>query len=465
MTQPSALEQEMLYYTNRMRTNPVDEYNLLVNSEDSNVNSAINFFNVDLNVLQDQWDDLTSAQTLAWSEQLHESSYNHNEFMIELDQQSHQLSGEPSLGERITDTGYSWNTLGEGVFAFAKSVFYGHAAFAIDWGFTATGIQNPAGHRNAIMNNNYREIGIDITLENDSTTSVGPLVITQDFGNRSALNGKGWLVGTVFSDLDKDNFYDPGEGLNDISISVTGINGTVFTENFNTWEAGGYQILLDSGNYQVEFTRNGDFLKNQNFIISSENVLIDLQVETVSDNNRSIIGSDGDDTLNGQADDELINGGLGNDILRGRAGNDTLEGERGNDRLYGGVGDDFLKGGIGRDKLYGGAGNDALNGGRGKDILKGGGGNDFLNGGRGKDKLYGGKGNDTFVILPGYGRDTIFDFNKGEDLIGIGQEMFNNLNKFGITTTTTNTLIEYDNELLVIIKGIINLEQGDFTII
>jgi len=44
MANPSAEEQYMLELVNRMRIDPAAEYNLLVNSDDSNVNGALTFF-------------------------------------------------------------------------------------------------------------------------------------------------------------------------------------------------------------------------------------------------------------------------------------------------------------------------------------------------------------------------------------------------------------------------------------
>ena len=279
MTGPTALEQEMLFAVNRMRMNPTDELDLLINSSDDDVNSALDFFNVDLNLLQTQWDSLVPVAPLAWSDQLHTSADTHTQLMIQFDEQSHNLPGELSLGDRFSATGYNWNTIGENIFAFTESVFHGHAGFAIDWGNGPGGIQDPAGHRDSIMSGGFREIGIDITPENDPTTEVGPLVVTQHFANRNAINNQGWLLGSLFRDVDNDTFYDAGEGLNDIDINITGINGTTFSQTIAPMDAGGYQILLDEGEYQVEFERDGTSLKTESVTISNENVNVDYLEE------------------------------------------------------------------------------------------------------------------------------------------------------------------------------------------
>ena len=66
------------------------------------------------------------------------------------------------------------------------------------------------------------------------------------------------------------------------------------------------------------------------------------------------------------------------DVAFGTNGVDTLTGDAGNNQLYGLAGNDLLKGGGGSDKLYGGAGVDTLNGGSGADLLSGGGGADIF---------------------------------------------------------------------------------------
>ena len=69
--------------------------------------------------------------------------------------------------------------------------------------------------------------------------------------------------------------------------------------------------------------------------------------------------------------------------------NDTLLGGGGSDTLFGGEDDDVLEGGGGADILSGGDGVDSLSGGNGQDIL---------GGGTGADTLTGGKGSDAFLF-------------------------------------------------------------------
>ncbi|MBC7820195.1 MAG: hypothetical protein IAG10_25205, partial [Planctomycetaceae bacterium] len=111
----------------------------------------------------------------------------------------------------------------------------------------------------------------------------------------------------------------------------------------------------------------------------------------------TLLGGDGDDTLNGGRGDDLLNGGEGNDRLLAAAGNDTLLGGGGLDNLDGGDGDDVLFGQLGNDVLRGGKGHDQLSGGASNDSLLGQDGNDTLVGGSGLDTLDGGIGNDVLA--------------------------------------------------------------------
>ena len=281
MANPSAKEQYMLELINRMRTNPEAEYDLLVNSGDEDIESALGFFNVDLTVLQSQWNTLQPAQPVAWSNQLHDSAEVHSQLMIDFDEQSHNLPGEPSLGDRIFNTGYQFQTIAENIFAFGRSVFESHAAFAIDWGNDANGIQNPPGHRDTIMSNRYREVGISILPEDVSGTSVGPLVVTQHFGNSQQLaaSDTSWLLGTAFRDVDDDDFYSVGEGISNITVEISGISNSNFSTTIQTQDAGGYQTLLSPGEYQVEFIRGNETVKTEQVTIDDENVKLDLMID------------------------------------------------------------------------------------------------------------------------------------------------------------------------------------------
>ncbi len=281
MANPNPKEQYMLELINRMRTNPEAEYDLLVNSTDEDIQNALSYFKVDLNQLRSQWDQLTPAQPVAWSNQLHESAVAHTQLMIDYDQQSHNLPNEPNLGDRVGNTGYQFTTLAENIYAYGTSVFESHAAFAIDWGDNPNGIQNPPGHRDTIMSSSYREVGIGILPEDNLSTKVGSLLTTQHFGSSKQLatTNTSWLLGTIFRDVDNDDFYTIGEGLSDITVNINGISNPNFSTSIKTETAGGYQTLLSPGDYQVNFIRNNNTVKSEKVTIDKNNIKLDLAID------------------------------------------------------------------------------------------------------------------------------------------------------------------------------------------
>jgi Ca2+-binding RTX toxin-like protein len=205
--------------------------------------------------------------------------------------------------------------------------------------------------------------------------------------------------------------------------------------------------------------------------------------------------------------DNILTGNVGNNILDGGAGNNTLIGKVGND-IYivnstneqilelAGEGIDTVKssltwilgdnlesliltgktsingtGNTLNNTLTGNTGNNILDGGAGSDTLLGGWGNDRLRGGKDSDILTGGNGRDTFVLALGEGTDTITDFNRTADNIGLANGLsFGQLSiTQGTGSNASNTLIasSSNNELLAILSGVQanTLSSSLFTIV
>lgn len=164
----------------------------------------------------------------------------------------------------------------------------------------------------------------------------------------------------------------------------------------------------------------------------------------------NIVGTNGDDTLEGSLGVDTLKGGLGNDVLNGGWGNDSMSGGLGNDTYY--VDDvldmtkesakqgidtvvadiDFMLGknienlqldenareGTGNalnNTITGNVASNKLEGGEGNDTLNGGGGSDTLSGGIGNDRLLAGAGNDVFVANDA-GRDQ-YNGGAGKDTV------------------------------------------------
>jgi Ca2+-binding RTX toxin-like protein len=116
-----------------------------------------------------------------------------------------------------------------------------------------------------------------------------------------------------------------------------------------------------------------------------------------------IVGTDGDDVIQGTPErdviwggkgDDLIYGSLGNDLVCGGPGDDQVHGGRGNDEVDGGPGSDQVNGDLGDDKILGGpGGEDEVAGDLGIDVVNGGPGDeDLVHGDYGYDRMSGGAG-------------------------------------------------------------------------
>jgi hypothetical protein len=93
----------------------------------------------------------------------------------------------------------------------------------------------------------------------------------------------------------------------------------------------------------------------------------------------TIVGTPGDDVLEGTGAADVING---------RGGADTIRARGGADLICGGAGNDVINGGPGKDEVWGGSGND---------VVRGGGNNDRILAGRGNDRVWGNAGQGDFV--------------------------------------------------------------------
>lgn len=189
--------------------------------------------------------------------------------------------------------------------------------------------------------------------------------------------------------------------------------------------------------------------------------------------NDTICGNEGNDTVRGGSDDDIVLGDTGDDVIFGDLGNDSLCGGDGNDTIYagngshipignsgekdclcGGNGNDILFGNEGEDWVNGDAGNDSLYGGKDNDTLKGGDGNDWLSGDLGNDILKGGNGSDRFLLSPGFGTDTILDFENNIDLLVLGGNLSFSQLKISQSSDGTELAITNTGEILALLKGI-----------
>ncbi|NEQ48136.1 MAG: tandem-95 repeat protein [Leptolyngbya sp. SIOISBB] len=162
----------------------------------------------------------------------------------------------------------------------------------------------------------------------------------------------------------------------------------------------------------------------------------------------TIIGSDGDDVINGLSDNDYLDGGAGNDVINGGSERDIVIGGSGDDALNGGSDDDDMTAGVGNDVANGGSGNDRITGDDGDDLLNGGSGNDTLDGGNGTDVLQGSSGNDR--LLGGAGADFL-DGGRDNDILagGVGDDTLiggqgDDIFRFSAVSEFGDTIVDFE---------------------
>lgn len=183
---PSPEEQLYLELINRARANPTAEGQLFYHTTDPAVLSSYDnrLWVVDLEAMTNQFAEIPPAQPLAMNARLLAAARKHSQNMFDHIFQGHVGSDGRTLADRVGAEGYPYARLSENVFAYAKSVWHGHAGFEVDWGPGEGGMQTGRGHRTSIHNGEFREIGVGVILgtnEAPPEPPVGPQLVTQVF--------------------------------------------------------------------------------------------------------------------------------------------------------------------------------------------------------------------------------------------------------------------------------------------
>lgn len=253
---PNADEQQMLWLMNEARSDPAAEGIWLANTGNANVESAIDFFGVDLEVLKNEFAAISAKPPAAFDVRLYDAAYQHSLDLIARDAQDHQ-----GQFDKIDASGFDYTTVRGNVFSYADSALYAHAGLNIDWGDDGgdgTGMQPGRGHRKAIMSTDgdYRNVGLAVVPESDESTNVGPLVVSGNYARAdtsSVDHHNRFIVGTVWEDFDCSGRYDPGEGFADVQVMPD--SGAYYAV---TAAGGGYAIpATAAGTYLLTFSGGG----------------------------------------------------------------------------------------------------------------------------------------------------------------------------------------------------------------
>jgi VCBS repeat-containing protein len=315
---------------------------------------------------------------------------------------------------------------------------------------------------------NTETISVDVTnvVEVGKTINGGSGndVVTGTTGNDTINGGNG------------NDLVDGGDG-DDVISGGNGADTLIGGRGNDNLDGGNGNDVLDGGvgNNQLFGGNGNDILQagDRNNMMDGGN---GDDVLSAGNGNNALTGGNGNDTLTVGNGDNSLSGGNGNDILSAGNGNNALAGGDGNDTLTVGNGNNSLSGENGNDVLIAGNGNNALTGGNGNDTLavgngnnnlSGGNGNDILKVGMGNNLLTGGNGNDTFVFGPGFAKDAITDFSRG-DHIEFDGGAFQNFQAIQSASHQVdgNTVISLDAGHTITLQNVAvtNLHASDFIV-
>ncbi|HUS34886.1 MAG TPA: CAP domain-containing protein, partial [Verrucomicrobiae bacterium] len=272
---PTDDEQLYLEQLNRARANAPAEAQRLIALDDVYVQNALR--NVNTNLMVQQFSTNPAAMPLSFNAQLINAARAHAQYQFNNGIQSHIGPGTNTLAQRLQSAGYPYFWATENVYSYAQSAVHGHAAFEVDWtGDNSNGgMQSPPAHRDHNHDRRFVEIGIGVingTNKVGTNVMVGPQLVTQDFGTTSP--GTTYITGVAYYDLNGNNFYDLGEGLSGVTVTVDGVDAYALTAS-----SGGYSIPVAANqNYTVRFNPAGaPQVVNAVSVASTNNVKLDFK--------------------------------------------------------------------------------------------------------------------------------------------------------------------------------------------
>jgi|SRR5579864_606771 len=271
---PSPEAQYMLELINLARTNPAAAADRVTSNLDAQTSATLTYYNVNLDQARQQIASAAPRPPLAWNDKLATTALDQSIDQANMGVQTHTGADGSDLNTRLDRIGYTNRaSAGENAFAYAKSVDQAMEAFLIDWGVPSMGHFKNLLQPDTPPSSAYREVGIGIV---DSTKlGLGPEVITQDFGSQNG--AKADLLGVAYDESKGSQFYVPGEGRGDVTVQAQNLQ-TGQTSSVQTWDAGGYQIPLDPGQYQVTAKVGSQVVRSQQVSIGTQNVKVDFDL-------------------------------------------------------------------------------------------------------------------------------------------------------------------------------------------
>lgn len=214
----------------------------------------------------------TRKQPLAINLFITDAARAHSQWMLDNDIFSHVGENGSSFRTRLSAAGYvfvnpsisgeniSRRGIVEPTIDLTESAFLQHE-----------GLFKSADHRINIMLPNFREVGVGQKQGLFFVAQSGVDYLTSMITENFAISGTSYfLTGVIYADANGNEFYDVGEGLDGITISINDKSYPVYT-------SGAYSIPLSNGTYDLVITGASLTAEiNYRVTVNSANVKLDV---------------------------------------------------------------------------------------------------------------------------------------------------------------------------------------------
>ncbi|MEK6236913.1 MAG: CAP domain-containing protein [Planctomycetales bacterium] len=235
--EPGAVETLLLEFINRCRANPNEDAARALSGKPLPPT-------VDSKMFQREMLEEKPASPLLFDLRLIKAARWHSHYQILHGQVHDEEPGKKGFtgntaSDRMQAAGFPRAAWSENIFATATDPWRSHLAFVVDWGPGPGGMQAGRGHRKNIMNTGMNVIGVGaVPRESD-----GKFAVTHVFSKTN----QRLVGGVVYNDLNRNRFYDLGEGAAGIQLTIGG-------DDVVSWTSGAYTAPVPAEASKIEFT-------------------------------------------------------------------------------------------------------------------------------------------------------------------------------------------------------------------
>jgi hypothetical protein len=259
---PTVAEQYMLELVNRARANPIAE----ASANGIGLNEGLPAGTISAD----------AKQPLAFNPFLITAARHHTTWMMQTGTFAHN-EGAADPGAQMTGAGYQFT----GSWTWGQNIAWSGTTpdvpplnattASLEKNLFVDAGEPGRGHRVNLLNPQFQEIGIGVS--SGTFQNFNAVMATQDF---AASGNAAFLTGVAYTDANGNNFYDPGEGLGNITVTATrAADGAQFSAT--TWAAGGYTLPLAAGTYSITASGTGlGTVAYGTVLIGSQNVEADF---------------------------------------------------------------------------------------------------------------------------------------------------------------------------------------------